>query len=168
MYDAARPPAAWSWRATTCASSGLSIEKRSPSAISAAERDHSGTLCTNRDSCSRQRASQPSNAVAHPRQRASTRRTRADSEHDPRVVGPTALETRRERCGRVPVERYDADADVDAFRAGQRGVEESSRIRIGGDAIEPEALVTRLLGQRGESADGFGPERARHSDAPFR
>ena len=77
------------------------------------------------------------------------------------------METRRERGGRVAVERYDADTDLDALRVGKRRVEESSGIGIRGDAVEPEALVTRLLGQRRETANGFGPERARHPDAPF-
>ena len=94
--------------------------------------------------------------------------TRPDTEHDAWVVGTTTFEPCCERRRRVAVERNHADADVDAFRAGKRGVQERSRIRVGGDAIEPEALVARLLGQRRENADGFGPERARYADAPFR
>lgn len=132
------------------------------------ERDHSWTLCSDRDSRSGHSRSQPSDPVAHTRQRCATRATRADSEHHARVVGGTAVETGRQLGGRVAVERDDADAYVDAVGAGKRGIEQSSRISLGGDAIEPEALVARLLGQSREAADGFGPERARYPDTPLR
>ena len=130
------------------------------------ERNHSWSLCSNRDPSSRHGLSQRHDPVVYSLDRAAAGSTRADSEHDPRIVGTTTVEACCQPRGRVAVERYDADADLEAVGAGQRGVQQCGGVGRGSHTVEPEALVAVLLGQRREIADRFGAQRARHPDAP--